>query len=440
MAENNLQSGTNSRSSNSDWDENQNRYGRDYEGGQQQRSSYGQSSGMNRESDFDQSNESRRNWNRGNTGNTSSGYGQGSQGNYNSGNFGSGQGWGQQDYGNQNFGQSGYGSSGYGNQGYGHSYRGGSTNFEQSNYGNQGYGNQGWGEQGYEQDYNRGFGNQGYGNERRRSRNFGSQSGYGDSFNPTSGSYGSDYNRNWGSRSGNLGGASSGYGSDYNRGEYGRWSEGYGFNSPYYDANSSDRGWDDYSQRTSFGRRGRYGNEGYMGANYGRRSENDFNRDRGNDRDRNWWDRASDEVSSWFGDEDAERRRRQDRERDNRGRGPRGYQRSDERIKEDINDRLSDDSWVDATEVSVEVNRGEVVLSGTVDNRIEKRRAEDLAESISGVRNVENRIRVTDHTSYGDSMRSSGSGSSTSGSISTPSSASSASNTSTSSTERSKRP
>jgi hypothetical protein len=156
-----------------------------------------------------------------------------------------------------------------------------------------------------------------------------------------------------------------------------------------------------------------------MGSNYNRRSDIDYNRDRNYDNDRNWWNRASDEVSSWFGDDEAERRRRQDRERDHRGRGPRGYQRSDERIKEDVNDRLSDDSFVDATEVNVEVSRGEVVLSGTVDSRIAKRRVEDLAESISGVRNVENRIRVADHTSYGDSMRSGSTTSSASANSST---------------------
>jgi hypothetical protein len=37
--------------------------------------------------------------------------------------------------------------------------------------------------------------------------------------------------------------------------------------------------------------------------------------------ERGFWDRASDEVSSWFGDEDAERRRRQDQMRDERERG-----------------------------------------------------------------------------------------------------------------------
>jgi len=77
-----------------------------------------------------------------------------------------------------------------------------------------------------------------------------------------------------------------------------------------------------------------------------------------------------------------------------RGKGPKGYGRSDERIREDINDRLSDHSYIDASEIEVTVKSGEVTLSGTVEDRISKRRAEDLAEEVSGVKNVENRLRI----------------------------------------------
>lgn len=106
---------------------------------------------------------------------------------------------------------------------------------------------------------------------------------------------------------------------------------------------------------------------------------------------RDFWDKASDEVSSWFGDEEAERRREMDR---HRGRGPKNYVRSDERIRDDINDRLTDDGWVDASNIEVEVKDREVTLSGTVDSRSAKRRAEDIAEAVSGVVNVQNNLRV----------------------------------------------
>lgn len=117
--------------------------------------------------------------------------------------------------------------------------------------------------------------------------------------------------------------------------------------------------------------------------------------------DRGFWDRAADEVSSWFGDEDAERRRRMDERQSHRGRGPRNYTRSDDRIREDVSDRLSDDPYVDASDVEVAVSGGEVTLSGTVDGRTAKRRAEDCAEAVSGVRHVQNNLRVRERSDQG---------------------------------------
>jgi hypothetical protein len=76
------------------------------------------------------------------------------------------------------------------------------------------------------------------------------------------------------------------------------------------------------------------------------------------------------------------------------GRGPRGYQRSDERIREDVCDRLCDDPFVDATEVDVSVKGGEVTLTGNVREREDKRRVEDVIEAVSGVREVHNNLRV----------------------------------------------
>lgn len=77
------------------------------------------------------------------------------------------------------------------------------------------------------------------------------------------------------------------------------------------------------------------------------------------------------------------------------GRGPKGYQRSDNRIREDICDRLTDDWRIDASEVEITVNNGEVTLAGNVHNREQKRSAEDVVESIPGVREVHNNLRVS---------------------------------------------
>lgn len=107
------------------------------------------------------------------------------------------------------------------------------------------------------------------------------------------------------------------------------------------------------------------------------------------DDDRGFLERVGDEVRSWFGDRDARRRR----EVDHRGRGPKNYARSDERICDDVNDRLTEDVWIDASEIEVTVTNGEVVLSGSVEDRRTKRRAEDCAEDVSGVKHVQNNLR-----------------------------------------------
>jgi len=79
---------------------------------------------------------------------------------------------------------------------------------------------------------------------------------------------------------------------------------------------------------------------------------------------------------------------------EHRGKGPRGYQRADERILEDVNDRLNDDPRLDASDIEVSVQSSEVTLSGEVSSRADKRRAEDCLEGVSGVTNVQNNLRV----------------------------------------------
>ncbi len=74
--------------------------------------------------------------------------------------------------------------------------------------------------------------------------------------------------------------------------------------------------------------------------------------------------------------------------------GPRGYQRTDERISDEVHDRLTDDRELDASEMQVTVTGGEMTLTGVVGDRGARRRAEDVAESVSGVRYVLNNIRV----------------------------------------------
>ncbi len=79
---------------------------------------------------------------------------------------------------------------------------------------------------------------------------------------------------------------------------------------------------------------------------------------------------------------------------DFRGLGPRGYQRSDERVLEDACELLRDDERIDASNIEVAVQGGELTLSGGVNSRVEKRRAEDIVAAVSGVSDVHNRLRV----------------------------------------------
>ena len=79
-----------------------------------------------------------------------------------------------------------------------------------------------------------------------------------------------------------------------------------------------------------------------------------------------------------------------------RGRGPRDYVRPDDRIVDDVIDRLTDAPHIDASEILVMVENGEVTLTGNVPERLMKREAENLAAEASGVRDVHNRIRVDD--------------------------------------------
>jgi len=222
------------------------------------------------------------------------------------------------------------------------------------------------------------FGSSDYGNRWRQDdneRNF--QGNYG------SGDYGSsDYGRrnqgtnwredenqwnyrnqrnqqNWGSneRRGGMGS----YSTDEDRGNRSSERGGYGSSSGY---------------GTNFGSGNQYGSSGSQFGNAGR---SDWRNDERRQDERNW-------------------QSNQGMTGQHRGKGPKDYQRSDERIREDVCDRLCDDSNIDASNIDVKVNGSEVILSGNVDSREDKRRAEDIAEAISGVSNVQNQLRIGQST------------------------------------------
>ena len=201
---------------------------------------------------------------------------------------------------------------------------------------------------------------------------------------------------------------------DWDRQEnrYGSYNAGYSNYEQRGVSNRRDRDYDDYFGGP-YGAGGNYGsfggptsnripdrNEAYRRASRDR-DHGDWDRGRTNSNDRSFWERATDEVASWFGVDDRDDRHQET----HRGKGPKGYSRSDERIREDICDRLSDDPYIDASDINIRVNSGEVVLEGHTESKQAKRRAEDLVEKISGVKNVENHLKVAHSTATVGSSR-----------------------------------
>jgi hypothetical protein len=76
------------------------------------------------------------------------------------------------------------------------------------------------------------------------------------------------------------------------------------------------------------------------------------------------------------------------------GRGPKGYKRSDQQVIEEASQRLERDGDIDASEIEVTAEGGILTLRGSVPDRRTKRRAEECVESVYGVRDVMNELRV----------------------------------------------
>jgi len=76
------------------------------------------------------------------------------------------------------------------------------------------------------------------------------------------------------------------------------------------------------------------------------------------------------------------------------GKGPKGYQRSDDRIREDVCELLTQHGEIDASDIEVKVMNGEVTLSGNVDDRRTKRMVEESLDRVSGVKDVHNQLKI----------------------------------------------
>ena len=67
---------------------------------------------------------------------------------------------------------------------------------------------------------------------------------------------------------------------------------------------------------------------------------------------------------------------------------------ADERIWEEVHDRLMGHPDLDVTEIEIEVEEGRVTLTGRVDSRESKWLAEEVTRAVQGVQDVHNRLKV----------------------------------------------
>lgn len=176
------------------------------------------------------------------------------------------------------------------------------------------------------------------------------------------------------------------YGEEF--GQSGRSAQSGGrYGSPGYQGGSAAQGYQGSG----------YGQQGYQGGGYGPQSGQHGWQGTGFDRQG---------VGSGFSGESAGGYE-SGRQMGYVGRGPKGYRRSDDRIREDVSEELTRHPGVDASEIEVRVENGEVTLTGTVESRQAKRMAEDCVEQCSGVKEVHNQLRVNRQGSTQGSLESS---------------------------------
>jgi osmotically-inducible protein OsmY len=234
------------------------------------------------------------------------------------------------------------------------------TNYNSGyNQGGMGYGNYGGGQQQRSSFRGGSAGAQNMASEYNQGR------GYPDMYGPDE-NYGSRPNTRYG-QGGNYEQADFEHGVGYGQGTGGRWA-----NVPQAGMQGGMQG----GMRRQGGMQGNYGQGGMQGnygqggmqGNYGQGMQSGYG-----------------QQSGGYGQQPGVG--------SHRGKGPVGYTRSDDRIRENVCEALHDDDHIDATHIEVVVKNGEVILTGNVEDRRQKRLAEDLVEQMPGVKDVQNQLR-----------------------------------------------
>jgi hypothetical protein len=218
----------------------------------------------------------------------------------------------------------------------------------------------------------------GYGGGSQGGYGGGSQGGYGGDDDWSSRGFGSssqrgynreatgaqEWNRGWGS----------GAGGDWNRGGMSSGQGGYGNQQGGFRGSQSGFG----GESGGGGFRGGYGSQ--AGGFYGQGSGE-------------FGGRGS-EQHHWSGSDFGGTPSQEGQRGRFTGRGPKGWKRSNERISEEVNEALARHPDVDASDIEVRVENGEVTLTGVVEDRGQKRLAEDIAEDVFGVDDVNNDLKI----------------------------------------------
>ncbi len=76
------------------------------------------------------------------------------------------------------------------------------------------------------------------------------------------------------------------------------------------------------------------------------------------------------------------------------GKGPKGYKRSIDKIKDEACEILARDFELDASNIEVEIKENFLFLKGFVFSRQDKKKAESLVEDISGIDDVQNQLQI----------------------------------------------
>lgn len=80
------------------------------------------------------------------------------------------------------------------------------------------------------------------------------------------------------------------------------------------------------------------------------------------------------------------------------GVGPKNYRRSDESILEHVASLLTWSPDVDASELTIAVKDGNVIIAGTVPDRSMIYLVDDLMEGVHGVKNFDNHVKLSRET------------------------------------------